>query len=717
MTKRTILISVCLAVAAFGVMRQSDAGALRRMSQRISDGHTIAWARHITGQDVNDLTSWDDFNSVAVIPGGAGVRYEDEVWVVTTRTIDGNDYRFIEQFTPLDWGDDPNYCWFVDCAGEGVTYQPGQAEIAEVPGTPAVPATYKYTWISENGTIWGIPVTDQTILTLDAGGVAVDEGGGIVSVPCAGHPFVAGDVLRLSGTTNYSATTYTLAAGTTASRLHFTSGFTAETFTGAEVPQKVIAGLSSGAGRMVQDSSGNLYYGHVWDVVNSTYVTKIETDGTLVYDFLNPTWPVDVAQGTCLGLAITPDDAYLYIWIFVQGPTDRGFMEKYDLATGNLVWQSIKTWPQYHIAIDINGNAYAAVITGDTVKFASADGTQTTFADSLGSYGVLVDDVLGILVSYGYNTESNNLWVSDLTDLSNIAKANVGGAALNIETGCVVSDGQYIYVLAGLAGSTLYKYDKNLTSFGSVAGPTYGRGLYIDLWGNLVVVNQDAVAGQDDVLWFYDTDLTYLGKAEGLYTNTLATWASAVGGAWVQGDVYFNGELGTPEGPSIPGVPGVPESWGTSDVNALDLAEVCVYADAVPRGSFTMDGNDILGFTEADYSVVIAGLNYYSIYESFPIVGGTQYGPTQTQKAQITDVRLDFFETLGANIGVSIENSSMIVFSEDDFATQLDPFSGPKIVLFPRGQSREPVIFIWNWEPTPTCLRGLYINANIFFPP
>ncbi len=598
---------------------------------------------------------------------------------------------------------------FVECS-------PGQYEVTSIKYVsattyqPAVPDSYKYTYISENGTIWGIPVTDTTILTLDVDGVAINEGGGIVSVPCTGHPFVAGDVLRFSNSAYINA--YTLTAGTTASRIHFTAVYSAETFDGTEVPQKVIASLDSSAGHMVRDSSGNLYYGHNWNAVNGTYVTKIETDGTLVYDFLNPTWPVAVAGGICAGLAITPDDLYLYIWIFVQGPTDNGYMEKYDLTTGDLVWQSIKTWPQYDIGIDSSGNVYAAIVysVGETIKFASADGAQTTCADSLGSYGILVDNDLGILVSYGYNAESNNLWVSDLADLSSIAKANVGGTALNLETGCVVSDGQYIYVLAGLTGSTLYKYDATLTLIASVAGPTYGRGLYIDLWGNLVVVNQDATTGQTELLWFYDTDLNHLDKIKNIYAATLASWAALVGGSWVQGDAVFNGALdGTPE------VLAEGAHWelytmtgGTLDLSPLIGETVCILADGVVYPSQVVDDNghiDASAFSTA--TKVHIGLNYESKLRPMkPVSQPDMMSAVVTCK----QMGISVHNTDDIKYGVHDDDMKAINFDDVQWKNKCEIdglFTGTVAVSVPDGFSVNLPLQITTDAPLPCTVRAM----------
>jgi hypothetical protein len=57
-------------------------------------------------------TTDGDFESVCRIPG---LTYEDEIWVVVNRTIDGNDVRYVEKFAPRDWGSDVNDAWFVDC--------------------------------------------------------------------------------------------------------------------------------------------------------------------------------------------------------------------------------------------------------------------------------------------------------------------------------------------------------------------------------------------------------------------------------------------------------------------------------------------------------------------------------------------------------------------------------------------------------------------------
>ncbi len=50
--------------------------------------------------------------SVSVIPGSS----EDEVWINTTRTVNGSTVQFVEQGQPRDWGDDAEDQFFLDAA-------------------------------------------------------------------------------------------------------------------------------------------------------------------------------------------------------------------------------------------------------------------------------------------------------------------------------------------------------------------------------------------------------------------------------------------------------------------------------------------------------------------------------------------------------------------------------------------------------------------------
>lgn len=61
------------------------------------DQDVFSWSRLITQTNLAGTASDSDFESVAVIYGGANS--EDEVWVTVRRTISGSDARYVERFT------------------------------------------------------------------------------------------------------------------------------------------------------------------------------------------------------------------------------------------------------------------------------------------------------------------------------------------------------------------------------------------------------------------------------------------------------------------------------------------------------------------------------------------------------------------------------------------------------------------------------------------
>ena len=84
---------------------------------------------------------------------------------------------------------------------------------------------------------WHIRHLHTPLITrLDEDGVAVDEGSGIVSLPAAGHPYIVGESVEISGTTNYDTSSVTLVAdpkgGDGLDRIYFADTFVSETFDG-----------------------------------------------------------------------------------------------------------------------------------------------------------------------------------------------------------------------------------------------------------------------------------------------------------------------------------------------------------------------------------------------------------------------------------------------------------------------------------------------------
>ena len=472
----------------------------------------------------------------------------------------------------------------------GAVKRPGTYYIDElyeiIPGTPAVPevaATYNFTYISASGGIWGIPVGDGVMAGLDADD-AVNIGGGVVGLPYTGHPFTVGESIRITSTTKYNGT-FTVLAGTTANQIQITDSYAAETFDGTEVIVKYYGSLAAGEGHMVQDSSGNLYYGHN-NVSDGThyFITRIAPDGTKTPDYLwlnrDPGDPWTSAWGTVNGLAITPDDRYLY----TLRNYGRGYVTKWDLTTGDRVWRSVydavyTVWPGYDMAIDADGNAYAPFGNGEfVIKFDSDDGSKTVITLPVPAtgytihscpYDIKIDDDAGKCVVSGraYQELSHydfmyNMVIMDL-DGTNQIPVCVGDTYETemrytpvIGTTHVATRDGYIYVRNSSGGytPTIYKYDFEGNLIKSAAGPPYQQGLYFDLYGNLVVINQYQTVGQTDVFWFYDTDLNYLSKIDGFYSTMLSSWAAAIGGSHLSGDAVFDGILGSAGVEAVPDV-------------------------------------------------------------------------------------------------------------------------------------------------------------------
>lgn len=636
-------------------------------------------------------------------------------------------------------------------------------------------SNYRKAYFAEDGSIWGVPFTANAQDVSRLSGDARDVGAGLVGITCTGHPFDEGDVVRFEGTSNYDGT-HTLTSGTTSSELQFSDTYTAETFDGTETVVQYIGSLTAGVGRMVQDSSGNMYYGY------NEGVAKITDGRTVDTTFFNPVGGWDSGM-TVIGLAVTSDDAFLYVH------DDKTKLYKFDLSDGSQIWKvDVGSSYGYDIAIDGNDNVYIPNIdSGDDVaKFDASDGAKTNFSESASTYAICVDDNMvfgshtGVVIAGDYQYDFSPTGLYNLSirtfDDTDGAKIALGGIykdgslyrTYSITTGKIRTVGQYIYVLNG--DGQLYKLDSDLNIVANITAPTYRAGLFVDIWDRLVIVNQDWSTGQSEIFHYYDTDLNSLGSIDGFYTSMLKTWDAAVGGAYI-GDsvVYYPGIVprystttttleasGTVE--SVAVIPGEtedevwlsvlrtingqsvryieqmqPRSWATeedmwfvdcgaiydgdatdtiSGLGHLEGEEVYILADGAVHPPQTVSS----GAITLDYSAskVVVGLPYrYTLKPMrFDITSDT--GTTKGSIKKFSEVVISFLETLNAEYGKDTSNLFSFPWrTTEDYGTEPNLYTGDKIAQHDGGYSVEDDFVISGIDPMPCTIRAIIPRVKV----
>lgn len=126
------------------------------------------------------------------------------------------------------------------------------------------------------------------------------------------------------------------------------------------------------------------------------------------------------------------------------------------------------------------------------------------------------------------------------------------------------------------------------------------------------------------------------------------------------------------------------------------LADGAVQADRL----VSHDGTIIL---DRPASVIHAGLGYVSRLQPMRLDSGSNRGTTQTKKKRITKVAARFYQTLGGKIGPGDSSLEPVYFRSP--ATPMGqspgPFTGDKIVNFPKGWNRDGVLTIVQDQPLP----------------
>ena len=706
-----------LASIAYGQAEQEAWDDLAR-------GDTLAWAEHYTGQDENDKTDFDLFESVAIIPTAEG---EDEIWVVVKRTIDGNEVRYIEQFQPVDWGSDQNDCWFVDCAGDI-----RDVWVGGIPGTPGTigdyPVLYEVddqadpglahdvglstyqdlvdTFTNEDMDLqFSVPIADRHdehyYLTNDidmsatqsepngwmmktglAHGGTFDGCGYTLSNMYQNRPHHGNHAQEGGGFfTSIGATAIVANLNIIDAELHVANGGVL-----AREIRTYITGEEQGANVYNCHVSGTIYMTDTDDnpsitavggMVGDTYVSAGNDD----VEFFDCTTNVDIVSVPQEVLSVNRIGGFIGgIWC------DIGF---YNCQTFGDVEATGYTEESQYVGGFIG---YDPGIYDTTIWDCNANGDVTGdnyvggFTGGYSAERYYQCSAVGDVIC---TTEAGGGFIGRLSRLSYIYDCYAWGD---------VTGGD---IIGGFVGKNYTGRIYRAYSIGEVTGTTLGGFTGDDVYG---------VAGVYYCYW--DTETSGIETSDdgtGRGTISMKT-RSLYDDSW-DFDTIWDMVA------DVAAVPAVPGYWDTIDV-AYDHLEgrlVCVYADGRPVGSYTVVDGELSGFDESEYTTITAGLNYYSIYESFPLIIGSQGQTSAGMQTRILDVTIDFHESLGAHLGVDLINSSDLQFSEDDFATYQEMVTDYKYIPFPRGSSREPVLYLWEWDPVPMTIRGLYPSIEVSY--
>ena len=667
-------------------------GAIVGAQQTSRDRNVTAWSLIITGQDANDSGAHDDFKSIVTLPSGgttpAGDTWlEDQVYAVVERTIDSNTVTTIELFTPLDWGADPNYCWFVDAGGTGMQYQPGRAAIAAIPGSKTLGDYTQYVvGIAKVGnTVAAMVTTENVIVTswgangyfsyYSAEGSDGPETVRVIHQLSDGRVLIATDEFNIDAGIgqpgNYKAHLIMLNTDGTLDTTWGHNGFFG--FLAA-------AAVYTNIGAILEDASGNFHifcqvaaYGGGYYKITSegVFVSGLQaTNYSILYQFNDACWAND--EKTRI-IAVGGMSQILKVGVGYVACN----MSAIDPATGT----RDNTWTGN---VTITGAASYGTSTPSlyTIKRMSDDGFVTYENASTPSYlHKIIADGSGLDAAWG-----------------TAGKLEIGSYTVNMRSANVYQDGDTLYMYSNNGSGKVRINDVNGAD-GSVTAyfdTTVNVGGYV----SLTKINDYLFAGLTNTpLLDVERWTTTPSFVDGINVGSSSAW-------WIIPDSTTRAWDVIPE---VPGSPAVPEAWFASPGTQLDGAQVCVYADGIPRGTFTMDGNDILGFYEPNYTTVIAGLNYWSKLETMPLQlpwspgMGVSRGQLRLADKQITAIRFDLEDTYLFSYGLGSE-STVEDCNFDGLTT-----SSYKLdrVAFPFGGRAKPTVYVEVWEPTPLGIRSM----------
>jgi hypothetical protein len=156
---------------------------------------------------------------------------------------------------------------------------------------------------------------------------------------------------------------------------------------------------------------------------------------------------------------------------------------------------------------------------------------------------------------------------------------------------------------------------------------------------------------------------------------------------------------------------------GGTDPNSLSQLEgatVSMFADGRPvEGSTYTVSAGAISPAASGYTNTNIGLGYTSILETMPLSFATQNVDSLGRLTRVLDLRMDFYETLGAHVGRSSSYNSDLLFSDDDFATTIDPITEIKHIVYPSSPTRKPIVYVTESSPVPLTIRSISADVEV----
>ena len=143
----------------------------------------------------------------------------------------------------------------------------------------------------------------------------------------------------------------------------------------------------------------------------------------------------------------------------------------------------------------------------------------------------------------------------------------------------------------------------------------------------------------------------------------------------------------------------------------LEGETVALYADGRPIGTYTVASGTIS--PPGSYTNTTVGLPYTSVLETMPLVVQDDSGFINALETDILYVVIDFFETLGCNVGVDGSSTQSFEFSQDDFATTLDVVTAYKDGPVFWGTKRAPTLYFDESDPIPMTIRSINTKVEV----